>query len=90
MIDSGMVRKQVYITRAQEKALADRARLSGRSQSELIREAIDFITVEQQRTARQKVVQRVSGLWEGRTDLPGVENLRRKNDDRLDQAGTRE
>lgn len=86
MPDAHMVRKQVYITRAQERALAERARLSGRSQSELIREAIDLVTQEQQRTARQQVIQRVAGLWEGRTDLPDVEALRRESDRRMEQA----
>ncbi len=84
-----MVRKQVYITHAQDKALAERARLSGRSQSELIREAIDMVTLEQQRAARQKVVARVAGLWKDRTDVPDVDMLRRESDVRLDEAPAR-
>ena len=79
-----MVRKQVYITRSQNKALAERARLTGQSQSELIREAIDLVTGAHQRQARQHALERVAGLWKGRTDLPDVAALRREGERRLD------
>jgi hypothetical protein len=83
MAETAMIRKQVYITRSQEEALAERARLSGRSQSDLIREAIDLITEEQQRAVQRQVVRRVAGLWKNRKDLPDVEELRRESDSRL-------
>lgn len=82
-----MVRKQIYITQAQEEALAMCARLSGRSQSELIREAIDQITQDQQRAVRQQVIRRVAGLWRDRADLPDVDLLRREGEARLGYGG---
>jgi len=36
-----MIRKQLYITREQERALKDRTRAEGRTEAEIVREALD-------------------------------------------------
>lgn len=41
MARSTMIRKQLYITREQERALKERARREGISEAELVREALD-------------------------------------------------
>lgn len=41
MSKSNMIRKQLYITREQERALKDRAREEGHTEAEIVREALD-------------------------------------------------
>jgi hypothetical protein len=41
----GMEKTTVYLTQAQKRALAQAARVSGRSEADLIREGIDTVTV---------------------------------------------
>lgn len=41
MPDAPMVRKQLYITREQDRALKQRAREQGASEAEVVREALD-------------------------------------------------
>lgn len=78
-----MVRKQIYITEEQEKALALHAQQTNRSQSELIREAIDRILAERERERRSATLRATAGLWKDRTDLPDWNALRKEGDERL-------
>ena len=41
MSDSSMIRKQLYITPEQERALKERARREGLTEAEIVREALD-------------------------------------------------
>jgi len=65
-----MVRTQIYLTERERDELAALARISGRKQSELIREAIDRLLDQSGRSRRDAVLREVAGIWEGRTDLP--------------------
>jgi Arc/MetJ-type ribon-helix-helix transcriptional regulator len=78
-----MIRKQVYLTEEQNRMLARLAQQSGRSQSALIREAIERLAPEQEREARAAVLQAVGGLWSDREDLPDWDALRAESDRRL-------
>lgn len=51
-----MVRKQIVIEPEQERALAERARVLGVSQSALIRQAIDRLLEETDRDYRMRLV----------------------------------
>lgn len=51
-----MVRKQIVIEPEQERALAERARVLGVSQSALIRQAIDRLLEETDREYRMRLV----------------------------------
>jgi Arc/MetJ-type ribon-helix-helix transcriptional regulator len=84
-----MIRKQIYITEEQDEALALQAEETNRSQSELIREAIDHILAERERHRRSATLRATAGLWSDRTDLPDWETLRREGDDRLEIVTTR-
>lgn len=84
-----MIRKQVYITEEQEEALILQAEETNRSQSDLIREAIDHILAERERERRSATLRATAGLWRERTDLPDWRALRREGDERL-QAWTSE
>jgi len=79
-----MVRTQIYLTDAERDALAAVARETGRTQSDLIREAVDRFLEGTRRADRQGVLQRAAGLWADRPDLPDFQALRRE----LDRTGT--
>ncbi|HEX9781839.1 MAG TPA: CopG family transcriptional regulator [Opitutaceae bacterium] len=75
-----MIRTQIYLSPVQQKALKALAARTGRTQSELIRDAIDRFVGQRKAAERGPVVRRSAGLWKGRTDLPDFAALRREAD----------
>lgn len=73
-----MVRTQIYLTEIEQQALRVLARRTGRTQSELIREAIDRFIGQAEQTDRRLLLRQARGLWQDRTDLPDVVALRRE------------
>lgn len=72
-----MIRTQIYLTEEEKIALQSLALHSGKKQSELIREAIDnYITIYSQ-DRRDRVMDKVAGLWKDRDDIPELESLRK-------------
>lgn len=75
-----MNRTQIYLTVEQERVLGDRAKKTGRSKSDLIREAIDgtYLVPSTDRAAVLKVLKSTSGAWKGRRETGSeyVEKLR--------------
>ncbi|HUS91914.1 MAG TPA: ribbon-helix-helix protein, CopG family [Phycisphaerae bacterium] len=74
-----MVRTHVYLTKEQRDALAALAEASGKTQSELIREAVDDL-IEQSATRRSAVLERVAGMWKDRDELPDFRGIRNEWD----------
>ncbi len=75
-----MIRTQIYLSPVQQKALKALAARTGRTQSELIRDAIDRFVGQRKASERGPVVKRSAGLWKDRTDLPDFAALRREAD----------
>ncbi|PKL95955.1 MAG: CopG family transcriptional regulator [Gammaproteobacteria bacterium HGW-Gammaproteobacteria-8] len=75
-----MIRTQVYLTEQQMRALKRLAVLSGRRQSELIREAVDLLTREREASDWRRSMAAAAGLWKGRDDLPDLSRLRSEFD----------
>ena len=75
-----MIRTQIYLSPVQQKALKALAAETGRTQSELIRDAIDRFVGQRKAAERGPVVKRSAGLWKDRTDLPDFAALRREAD----------
>ncbi|HEX8455395.1 MAG TPA: CopG family transcriptional regulator [Longimicrobium sp.] len=64
-----VVRTQLYLTPEEQGALQALSRRTGRSRSELIREAIDAM-LAQPEPERCFQMQQARGLWSDREDLP--------------------
>jgi hypothetical protein len=71
-----MVRTQIYLTERQRDELAAIAKMAGKKQSELIREAIDRLIDQTGCGRREAVLREVAGIWRDRTDLPDFKAMR--------------
>lgn len=76
----GMQRTQIYLSERERQGLQALALRSGRSQSALIREAIDSFLERQQPESRLARLRQARGLWADREDLPSWPELRRELD----------
>lgn len=71
-----MVRTQIYLTERQRDELAAIAKLVGKKQSELIREAVDRLIDQAGRGRREAVLREAAGIWKDRKDLPNFRATR--------------
>jgi len=75
-----MVRTQIYLTEREKMALEAMARVTGKTQSELIRGAIDAMLASPPPEGRRALLAAGRGLWADREDLPDFVALRREVD----------
>jgi len=71
-----MVRTQIYLTERQRNELAAIARIAGKKQSELIREAVDRLIDQAGCGRREAVLREAAGIWKDRADLPNFKVMR--------------
>jgi hypothetical protein len=75
-----MHRTQIYLSTEERQGLQALARQVGRTQSDLIREAIDAFLERHRPSERLSRLRRARGLWGGRGDLPSFAVLREELD----------
>ena len=77
-----MIRAQIYLTKTERAQLLAMSRQTGRSQSELIREAIDlFINLNSKQSENKLAsMQAIKGAWKDRKDLPNFAKIRQEFD----------
>ena len=73
-----MIRTQVYLTERERATLQQLARSTGKTQSELIRIAVDRLADQFLKSDRVGLLQQAKGLWKERDDLPDWQALRRE------------
>lgn len=71
-----MVRSQIYLTEEERSSLKSISKKTGRTQSDLIREAIDTLISKINNNDNSQKRQEAFGLWKDRNDYPDIEELR--------------
>ena len=78
-----MERTQIYLTEKERKALRTIARRLGKTQSEIIRTAVDRLIDRDGIGNRLDLLRSGRGIWKDRADLPDFAVVRRE----LDRTG---
>ena len=71
-----MIRTQIYLTQQEKCELSKFAEVTGKSQSEIIREAIDSLLRRGKSSRIPDILGKTAGIWKGRNDLPDFSALR--------------
>ncbi len=75
-----MFRTQIYLTEKERTTLKLLTKQTGKSQSQLIRDAIDRLIESLDHQNRLYLLRQARGMWRGRKDLPDFDELRREFD----------
>lgn len=71
-----MIRTQIYLTEQEQTALKALTRQTGKSQSELIRGAVDKLLAQFDSRSRLDKLRAARGMWKNRDDLADFEATR--------------
>jgi hypothetical protein len=75
-----MTTAEVNLTDLEHSTLRTIARQTGKSEAELLHEAVQQYLAQFQHADRRSLLQQARGMWRDRTDLPSTEELRREFD----------
>jgi len=75
-----MIRSQIYLTENERNSLKNISNETGRSQSDLIREAVDAFIMKISKKNKNKQRQEAFGIWKEKTDIPDLKELRNEFD----------
>ncbi len=71
---------ELHLTEQERSALQEISRLTGKTEDELIRDAVGQLIAEFQHENRLALMQKAKGIWKERDDLPDLGDLRREWD----------
>jgi hypothetical protein len=75
-----MTTTAVTLTEAEYTSLSAIARQAGKTEAEVLQEAVQRYIVQFQHANRKQLLQQARGMWRNRTDLPDAPALRRELD----------
>jgi hypothetical protein len=75
-----MVRTQIYLTEEEKAGVDAVAKTTAKTQSEIIREAVDLFLDLTRGDRRTTILGEAAGMWKNRRDLPDFEAARRSWD----------
>ena len=75
-----MATVHLALTEQENESLLTIARETGKSQDEVLRDAIHLIVSQFQQADRRALLRSARGMWKDHTDLPSAEVLRREWD----------
>jgi hypothetical protein len=75
-----MIEPEINLTQRERDALREIAERTGKSQAELVREAVKLLISEFRSEDDRSLIRRARGIWKDRQDLPAPEDLRREWD----------
>jgi len=64
-----MRRTQIYLTEKEHSGISELAMLTGKRQSELIRQAVDEYLVRKKPDDKLNKIRKAKGIWKDRSDL---------------------
>ncbi len=70
----------LHLTEQEQTALETMAQLTGKTEEEIVCEAVKQLLVQFQYEDRLRLLQQARGMWKNRTDLPVLADLRRELD----------
>jgi hypothetical protein len=71
-----MIRTQIYLTDKQRAELSAIAKILGKKQSEIIREAVDRLIDRAGHSRKESALLEAAGIWKNRKDLPDFRTIR--------------
>ena len=75
-----MLDTEINLTEQERNALQEISRRTGRTECELVREALDQFIAQFQHEDHRSLMQQARGIWKDRQDLPSQEELRNEWD----------
>jgi hypothetical protein len=75
-----MIGAELNLTEQERSALQEISRMTGKTEDELIRAAVEQLIAEFQNENRLALMRKAKGIWKDRDDLPALGDLRRELD----------
>ena len=75
-----MLDTEINLTEQKRNALQEISRRTGKTEGELVREALDQFIAQFQNEDQRKLMQKARGIWKNRQDLPSLQELRNEWD----------